>query len=199
MIACVRLAALLAVLVPIVVPAQETSSAPSSEKQAAPGGSPMAAWNPRKPTAAQEKTARQEIKGLFDKMEQGNKKGDLDAVAALIDFPVLMLTDTKAGSAVGGPWTEEEWRKRMAPMFQQPMQGMRMTHAPKVAVLTPALASVTDDWTFTMGKTKKSGRSAMLLVRKDGAWKVKSMVEGGWGDMKPPEGATAQEPSGATK
>jgi len=33
----------------------------------------------------------------------------------------------------------------------------------------------------------------MLLVKKDGAWKVKSMVEGGWGDMKPPEGAAAQQ------
>jgi hypothetical protein len=197
--ACVRLATLLTLLIPFAARAQSTASS-SPEKQAAPAeGNPMAAWDPRKPTAAQEQKARQEIKSLFDKMEQANKKGDLEAAVALIDFPVLMLTDTKAGSAVGGPWTEEEWRKRMGPMYQHPMEGMHMTHAPKVAVLTPALASVTDDWTVTMGKTKKVGRSAMLLVRKDGAWKVKSMVEGGWGDMKMPEGSTAKEPPGVTQ
>ena len=195
----VRLVALLALAVPLAALAQGSSSAPPSTKQAAPaGGDPMAAWDPRKPSAAQEKQARQEIQGVLNKMEQGNKKGDMEAVAALIDFPVLMLTDNKAGNGVGGPWSEEQWRKQMGPMFEHPMPDMAMKHGTKIDVITPALASVTDDWTFTMGKTKKTGRSAMLLVRKDGAWKVKSMVEGGWGDMGPgPEGGAAQQEPGA--
>ena len=188
MTASLRAAAVLALAVPIAVLAQggSTDAAPA-------GANPMASWDPRRPTATQEKASRHEVEAVLKKMEQANKKGDLDAATSIIDFPVLMLTDNKAGNAVGGPWSEEEWRKRMAPMFAHPMPSMTMKHATKIAVLTPALASVTDDWTVTEGKTTKAGRSAMLLVKKDGAWKVKSMVEGGWGDMKPPEGAAAQQ------
>jgi hypothetical protein len=183
----VRFIALLSVLVPVAVFAQGTSSAEPSK---APGdaGDPMAGWTPpKKLTPAQEKKARQEILALFKKMEQAAQKGELDSAVALVDFPVLMLTDTKAGDAVGEPWEEEQWRKVMTPFYEQPMKDMKVTHNPKVFLVTEALASVDDDWTMTMGKKKTAGRSSSLLVRKGGEWKVKAMVEGGWGDMPMPD------------
>ena len=197
----VQFMALLSVLVPIAVFAQ----APSSAEPSTPGGAsdPMAGWTPpKKLTPAQDKKARQEILALFKKMEQAAQKGELDSAVALVDFPVLMVTDTKAGDAVGGPWTEEMWRKVMTPFYEHPMKDMRVTHNPKVFLVTEALASVDDDWTMTVGKKKTTGRSSNLLVRKGGEWKVKAMVEGGWGDMPMPDmpaegGAPGQQGTGA--
>lgn len=48
-----------------------------------------------------------------------------------------------------------------------------------------------------MGTKKVSGTSGLVLVRKGGEWKVKSMIEGGWGDMPMP-GTPASETAPAT-
>lgn len=179
----VRFLVLFSVLIPVAVFGQATSSAEPS-KPPGDASDPMSMWRPpKKITPAQEKQARQQIQAVFKKMEQAAQKGELDSAVALVDFPVLMLTDTKAGDAVGEPWEEEQWRKVMTPFYEKPMKDMRVTHNPKVFLVTEALASVDDDWTMTMGKTKTTGRSSSLLVRKGGEWKVKAMVEGGWGDM----------------
>lgn len=209
----VRFLVLLSVLVPMTVLGQ-AQTAPAQPPQA-PGGAsdPMAAWRPpKKLTPADEKKARQQIQGLFKTMEQAGQKGEIETAAGLVDFPVLMLTDTKEGDAVGDSWDEQQWREVMEPFYAQPMKGMRVTHNPKVFLVTEALASVDDDWSMTMGKKKTAGRSSMLLVKKDGEWKIKAMVEGGWGDMPMPgqaggvegaappatEGSTPPAPGGGT-
>jgi hypothetical protein len=183
----IRRIALLSALAPALALAQGSATPPSAEGKAP--ADPMAGWTPRKVTPAQEKQAGQQIQQLFKKFEQAGMKGDLDAAVALLDFPVLMVTDNKAGDAVGAPYTEEQWRKEMGPMYQSSPKDMKMTHSPKVFLVSEALASVDDSWTMTMGKKKLSGRSNMLLIRKAGEWKVKSMVEGGWGDMAGPGSA----------
>ncbi len=192
MIRSIRLVALLSFLLPAAVLAQ--GSAPADAPK--PGGDPMAGWSPRKVTPAEEKAAGSQIHALFQKLEQAGMKGDLDAAVALFDFPVLMLTDNKAGDAVGAPFTEEMWRKEMGPMYQNPPKGMKMTHAPKVFLVSPALASVDDSWSMSMGKKKLAGRSTCLVIRKGGEWKIKSMVESGWGDMPMPAEEKPAEPVG---
>lgn len=188
----------LSLVLPVVALGQATTTPPAPEgaPAAQPAADPMAGWSPRKVTPAQEKKGSGEIHQLFKKMEQAMMKGDLDAAVALVDFPVLMLTDTKAGEAVGEPYTEERWSQEMGPFYQNPPKDMRMTHSPKIFFISEALASVDDSWTMTLGKKKTTGRSSMLVIRKGGEWKVKAMVEGGWGDMGAPAG-TEGAPGGA--
>jgi hypothetical protein len=140
----------------------------------------MKGWVPR--PVKNEAADKKEITALFKSMEDAGKTGSLDAAAALIDFPVLMVTDDAKGQAKAGSWSKEQWTKVMEPFYSKPNPDMKMTHKPTITVVTDSLASVTDQWTMTMGKQKMSGRSAMLVVRTDGKWHVKSMVEGGWGD-----------------
>jgi len=152
---------------------------------------PMAAWKP--PKLAHESDDKKQITALFKAMEDAGKKGDLEAAAALIDFPVLMITDDSKGEATGEAWTREQWSQVMAPFYKKPMGGT-VTHKPTIFVVTDSLASAGDEWSHTMGKNKMSGRSATLFVRKDGKWLVKAMVEGGWGDaMKQPAPGAAGE------
>jgi hypothetical protein len=93
-----------------------------------------------------------------------------------------MLTDDSKGEARGGAWTREQWVKEMGPLYK-PMPDMKVSEKPTVFLMTDSLATVTNVATITMGKNKPfTTRNSMLLARVGGEWKVKAMVEGGWGD-----------------
>ena len=80
----------------------------------------------------------------------------------------------------------------MKPFFENMPKDSKMTHKPTITVLSDSLANVVlDDFTMTIGKQKMSGRNAGLLVKRDGQWKWKVMVEAGWGGMKQPAAAPA--------
>ena len=82
----------------------------------------------------------------------------------------------------------------MSPFYRKPMGGT-MRHKLTIFVLTDSLASVADEWSHTMGKKTRSGRASSLLVRKDGKWLVKAMMEGGWGDAMKEGAAQAGAPA----
>jgi len=157
---------------------------------------PMAGWVPRKVTKDQQD--RKEITALSKAMHAAAQSGDVTAAAALVDFPVLMVTDDSKGEAMADSWTREKWMEVMAP-FYKPMPGVKMSEKPTIFLLTDSLASLDNQWTMTAGNKTTSGRSSMILVRKEGQWRIKSMVEGGWGDMmkeQPGAASLPAEPSG---
>jgi hypothetical protein len=157
-------------------------AAGSQDRTAASGSSdPMAGWTPR--MVKNEQADRKEIMALMNAMEAAGMKGNLEAAAELVDFPVLMVTDDKNGEVTSESWDRERWTQVMAPFYEKPMTGMKVTHKPTIFLLTDSLATVTDQTTMQMGKQKVTSRNAMHLVRTGGKWKVKSMVEGGWGDV----------------
>jgi hypothetical protein len=165
----------------------------AEEKAAA---DPMAGWAP--PVVKNEKKDRQEIEAHLKKMEAASMKGDLDAAAALIDFPVLMVTDDARGEGSGEPWTREQWLQVMKPFYAKPMPPGSMTQGKRtIVLLTDSLALVGSGWTMTMGSKKVSGTSGLILVRKGGQWKAKAMAEGGWGDT-PMAAAAPGEPAPGT-
>jgi hypothetical protein len=154
------------------------------------GGDPMASWSP--PTIKNEKKDRQEIEAVLKAMEAASLKGDLDAAVKHVDFPVLMVTDDQKGEAQGGPWSKEQWVEMMKPMYAKPMPADAMKPGKReITLLSDSLALVSSAWTMKMGPKSVSGKSGMIMIRKDGQWMTKAMVEGGWGNMPMPQGATA--------
>jgi hypothetical protein len=158
-------------------------------------GDPMAGWTP--PKVTREAQGKKELLALFKKMEDAGKKGDLQAAAALIDFPVMMITDSKSGEAMGEAWSQEQWEQVMRPFYEKPMADMKVTHSPTIFFLSDSLASVDDKWSMTAGGKKMAGRNSSIAIRKGGEWKLKAMVEGGWGDMPMPEGSATTGTSGS--
>ena len=76
------------------------------------------------------------------------------------------------------------------------MKDMKVTHKPNVFLLSDSLATVDDVATMTQGGKSITSRNSMVLLRKDGKWRVKSMAEGGWGDMmNQPQHGTASSGS----
>jgi hypothetical protein len=141
----------------------------------------------RKPT--NEKQTKKEIEAFFKQQEEAMKKGDMEAGFAAIDFPVYMATDDMKGTPEAVLWNREQYVQMMKPMMENMPKDMKMTHKPTITVLSDSLAAVVDDFTMTMGKQKITGKNAGLLVKRDGQWKWKMMVEAGWGGMSPPQGA----------
>ena len=74
------------------VPAGFAADQPASSSK-----DPMAGWVPRKITKEQQD--KKEIAALFKAMHEAGKNGDLNAAAALVDYPVLMVTDDSKGEA----------------------------------------------------------------------------------------------------
>lgn len=156
------------------------SAAARAAEPAASQQDPLAGWAP--PRVRAEAKDRKEIQALFARMEEAGKKGDLDGAAAIIDFPVLMVTDDKRGEAAGDSWSREQWEKVMRPFYAKPMEGA-VKHKPAIFLLSDSLATANVEWTMKVGGKTMSGRNALLLIRRSGEWKVKSFIEGGWGDM----------------
>jgi hypothetical protein len=142
---------------------------------------PMAGWVP--PKVKSESKDKQEIQGVLRAMDAAARTGDIDAAAALVDFPVTMMTDDSKGQGMSDAWDREKWVEQMRPLYGQAMKDMKITHKPNVFLLSDSLASVDDVATMTQGGKTITSRSSMLLVRVDGKWRVKAMAEGGWGDL----------------
>ena len=152
----------------------------AEEKPAAASGDPMAGWVP--PKVKHEAKDKQEIQALFKAMDAASRTGDLEAAAALIDFPVTMITDDSKGQASGDVWSREQWTQAMKPLYDKPMKDAKVTHRPTIFLLTDSLATVTDVYTMTQGGKSITARTSMVLGRRDDRWRVKTMAEGGWGD-----------------
>ncbi len=166
-----------------------------AEKDAGMPADPMASWVP--PRVKSEAKDKQEIQAVLKSLDAAARTGDLEAAVALIDFPVMMMTDDSKGEAMGEAWNREKWAEVMKPFYGKPMKDMKVTHKPNVFLLSDSLATVDDVCTMTQGGKSITSRNSMVLIRKDGKWRVKSMAEGGWGDMmNQPSQGTASGPQG---
>ncbi len=141
----------------------------------------------RKPT--NEKQSKKEIEDFFKKVQELEKKGDMEGMFAVVDFPVFMVTDDLKGVPESKEYSREEYVAMMKPMFENMPKDMKMTHKPTIFMLSDSLATVIDDFTITQGKQKVTSRNMSLLVKRDGQWKWKVMAEAGYGGMSPPQGA----------
>ncbi len=143
------------------------------------------------PLTRQPKKAQQdkmELKTFFKQWDGVGKKGDVNAMADMIDFPVTMITDDSKGNIKVEQWNRDQWIGVMKP-FMDPahMKDAKWTSKENCFLLSDDLASCEADVAIQMGKMKGKYNAHSILTRKDGKWKVKEMMEAGWGDMPAPK------------
>jgi hypothetical protein len=177
---------LAATILSLALPALAHAEEPKAPATGAPDMTKMGPWTRK---SKNEKQVKKEILDLFKQEDELAKKADFEGHLALIDFPVFMTTDDANGVPEADTWNKERYTAQMKPFWENMPKEMKVTHKPTIVVLSDSLATVTDDFTMTMGKQKLSGRNAGLLVKRDGKWMRKSFVEAGWGGMKTPETA----------
>jgi ketosteroid isomerase-like protein len=159
-------------------------AAPASSATASGGMPDMTKMGPATRKLQHEADDKKAIQAMMKASMDAMEKGDVEASAAMIDFPVLMVTDSPTTSeASGRPMSREEWIAVMKPFAGPTPKDAKFSSKHTVAMLTDSLAQVISDYSVTMGGTKMQWKSADLVIRKNGKWLVKSMTEGGWGDM----------------
>jgi hypothetical protein len=162
----------------------------ADDKPAAPAA-PAAAGMPdmTKVGPMSRKVTKEDKKGvdtLYKAAEEAMKKGDLNGMADLVDFPVIMLSDDSKGEVKHFAATREQWTGMMAQFFSNMPKDMKMKTKHTAHFLSDDLAVAIEENSMTMGKIKGNWKAMSVLTLRDGKWKFKEMAEAGWGDMKPP-------------
>ena len=152
-------------------------------------GEAMGGWTPRKVTHPDKKG----IEAMLTQIDNAWMKGDIAATASMVDFPVYMVTDDSKGTVYTDSWTKDMYLTNMTETMKNmpsDMKDMKVKHNRKIDFITDDIAIVHDDAAMTMGKHTMNIRNANLVIKKDGKWMVKSMMEGGWGDSMKPKAET---------
>jgi ketosteroid isomerase-like protein len=149
---------------------------------AAPAGMPdMSKMGPMsRPVTKQDKKG---IDELYKSFEGAMKKGDINAAADLVDFPVTMLSDDSKGMEKDFKATREQWIGIFAPFAANMPKDVKMSgkHTPTFLSDTLAVSIEQDGMSGPKMKGKWAAMAVVTLV--DGKWKFKEMAEAGWGDM----------------
>ena len=171
-----------------------TAFAEEKKPDAAAGMPDMTKMGPGTRKVQHEAEDKKAIEAMLKASEAAMEKSDLEAAADLIDFPVVMTSDSPStGEAASVEMTREQWIATMKP-FAGPMPpGSKFSMKNDIAVLTDSLATVVSNCSMTMGKMTMKWKSSDLVVRKKGKWLVKAMTEGGWGDMPVPSAEQAKK------
>jgi hypothetical protein len=180
--------------------ADPKAPAPAAPAAAAPAGAPAGAPDMSKVGPMSRPVTKQDKKGideLYKAFEDAMKKGDINAAADLVDFPIVMLTDDSKGVAKVQNTTREQWIAIFAPFVQNMPKDMKMSTKHTPTFLSDTLAVSVEQNGMQMGKMKGKWNAMSVLTQVDGKWKFKQMAEAGWGDMAPPTPAAAAAPAAA--
>jgi hypothetical protein len=143
---------------------------------------PAPGFKPRVVTKAGDKKG---IDELYKASDEALKKGDIEALAARIDFPLMMMTDDSAGVPSTSSWEKQLWIDTMKASIANLPKDVKMAKKTRATFISDSLAMVEEANERTVGKKKETWTSAALVGRKDGRWMFKAMIEGGWGDQLP--------------
>jgi hypothetical protein len=161
---------------------------------AAPAGAPdMTKVGPMSKPVTKEKDDKKGVDDLYKAMEEAWKKGDVNALAENVDFPVIMMSDDSAGKTGHFEASREQWMGLMKGFVENMPKDMKMTHKHTAHFLSDDLGVVVEEMSMAMGKVKGKWKTFSVVTNHDGKWKLKQMAEAGWGDMKPPAGPAAKK------
>lgn len=106
---------------------------------------------------------------------------DADAMIKEAHLPITVITDDSNGECVTQQWNEASFRASIEGNASSPDTKIENNRQP--FFLNENLAVVITEGKVTNAEGTQYMRYADVLVKKDGAWKFKSMMQAGWGDM----------------
>lgn len=176
---------------PVAAPPPAAAAAP-----AAPQGPDMTKVGPMS-----RKVTKEDKKGVtetYKAWDEAWKKGDVNALADLVEFPLIMMSDNSKGEEKHFEASREQFVGMMQGMVNMP-KDLKMTDKHTPTFISDSLVVAVGNMTMTMGKVKGSWHGFDVLTLKDGKWKFRQICEAGWGDMVPAEHTMAAEHAMAPK
>lgn len=120
----------------------------------------------------------------FAKYQSHVLKNELDEMAAMAIFPLVVVTDDSSGNCVSQDWDVATFKQAMDLTSQGvDLATITIENDRNPIFLGENLAVVITDAVTTIAGQSKQSRYADIMVKQDGVWKYKSMIQSGWGDM----------------
>jgi hypothetical protein len=130
--------------------------------------------------------AKAEIQEMYLAFIDAGERGDAEAAAALIDFPLLVASDGAKGEGRGLAWPRERWLETLAPAYDAPDKDAKVSRKAIVFIVSDVLATVNLTTTVEKAGKKRVERSGAVVIRNADEWRIKALVESGWLDVAPP-------------
>ncbi|HEX6416111.1 MAG TPA: hypothetical protein VFZ62_01160 [Candidatus Saccharimonadales bacterium] len=106
---------------------------------------------------------------------------NVDAMIKEAHLPITVITDDSNGECVTQQWDESAFRASIEGNTSNPNTKIKNDRRP--FFLSRNLAVVITEATVTNGEDVQYMRYVDVLVKSNGEWKFKSMMQAGWGDM----------------
>ena len=138
-------------------------------------------------TAQAFQPSEKNMKSLMDwfaKYDGHVLKNELDRMADMAFFPIIVMTDDSAGNCVTQNWDRDTFKQAMDLAAQGvDVTTLKIQNHRNPTFLSENLAVVVTDAVTTVGETTQQSRYVDIMVKQNGEWKYKSMAQAGWGDM----------------
>lgn len=152
---------------------------------AQPPADEFAKWTP--PTTDANPAEAKAVQAACDALTQAVRTGDIEAGAALFDFPVSLVTDDGTATATGATLDKAHWIGAVDSAIETVLRNnLKLDAQCSVWFLSDALAQVTVRHVATSQGLQKKWTSTLLLVKRQGAWLIKGMAGRGWGALPTP-------------
>jgi hypothetical protein len=109
-------------------------------------------------------------------------KGDVEAMANMAHFPLVVMTNDSAGECVAQQWDRATFVAAMG-MATGDGSAPSLDNHREPVFLGADLAVVVTNTTMTVDGGVQHMRYVDVMAKTGGQWRFKSMVQAGWGDM----------------
>ncbi|GAB7037387.1 MULTISPECIES: nuclear transport factor 2 family protein [Catenuloplanes] len=118
----------------------------------------------------------------FARYDSHARDNDIEAMADMALFPLMVMTDDSAGECVGQVWDRATFVAAMS-MAGAGSATVDFDNRRSPVFLDADLAVVTTDSTMTIDGEISRTRYVDVMAKEHGEWRFKSMIQPGWGDM----------------
>lgn len=122
--------------------------------------------------------------GWFDAYDGHVRRNDVEAMADMALFPLVVMTNDSAGECVTQEWDRDTFVQAMGMNTDgSDLSAIEFDNRRQPVFLNSDLAVVVTDSTVTAAGETRQMRYVDVLARTGGKWRFKSMIQAGWGDM----------------
>lgn len=136
------------------------------------------------PTFIPSEEDQNDLLSWFALYESHVLKNDLNSMASMAVFPLVVITDDSNGNCVSQAWDIDTFKQAMDMTAQGiDLSTVTIKNHRMPTFLNENLAIVVTDAITTVAGKAQQARYADVMVKVDGKWKYKSMIQSSWGDM----------------
>ncbi len=129
------------------------------------------------------------VAAMYKVRDEAHKNGGWEVLRTTVDFPITIASDDAEDEAVVYECDEQAFVERTHKIMRM-VPNSPVQHQRRFVFLSDHLVLNLEENHVAVGQETLHFKAAHLVVKKDGAWKVKMVVEGGWGRAAKLTGAT---------